>query len=132
MNTANLQLEGLYLAIAAVNNALVEKGALSREELSIALRRAEETALGDYRSEELSSAQRDAMAFPARLLLMAHNTPPTGLRHPSPSSPKWSGRPRNLITTRCNRDRKTHRYRVQAAMISAMSAVSTCIPKRSW
>ena len=39
MNIANLQLEGLYLALAAINNALVEKGVLSREEMSLALRR---------------------------------------------------------------------------------------------
>ena len=82
MNTANLQLEGLYLAIAAVHNALIAKGVLSSEELTLALRRAEETALGDYRSDELSSSQRDAMAFPARLLLMAHNTAAEGFTPP--------------------------------------------------
>ena len=38
MNTANLQLEGLYLSIAALNNALVQKGVLSREEVNHALR----------------------------------------------------------------------------------------------
>jgi hypothetical protein len=91
MNTANLQLEGLYLAIAAVNNMLVEKGALSREELSTALRRAEETALFDYRSDELSSAQRDAMVFPARLLLMAHNTAADGFTPPFSELAKMVG-----------------------------------------
>ena len=73
MNTANLQLEGLYLAIAAVNNALVAKGLLTREELHTALRTAEETAMGDYRVEELSPANRDAVAFPARVLQLANN-----------------------------------------------------------
>jgi hypothetical protein len=72
MNTANLQLEGLYLAIAAVNNALVAKGVLTREELGTALRRAEQAALGDYRVEEdLSPAHRDAVAFAPRLLALA-------------------------------------------------------------
>lgn len=76
MNTANLQLEGLYLAIAAINNALVEKGLLSREEIGQALKLAEETATGDYRStESLTPSNRDAVAFPARLLLLAINTP---------------------------------------------------------
>ena len=77
MNTANLQLEGLYLAIAAVNEALVEKGLLTRTEIGMALERAKQAALGDYRSEEdLSPANRDAMAFPARLLLLANEAGP--------------------------------------------------------
>ena len=77
MNTANLQLEGLYLAIAAVNEVLVEKGVLTREEIRMALERAKQAALGDYRSEEdLSPANRDAMAFPARLLLLANDAGP--------------------------------------------------------
>ena len=66
MNTANLQLEGLYLVIAALNNALVKKGILSRDEIDMALRRAEETAIGDDRVvEDLRPASRDAIAFPA-------------------------------------------------------------------
>ena len=72
MNTANLQLEGLYLAIAAINNALVEKSLLTREEVGTALRRAEQTALGDYRTEDLSGAQQDAVAFAPRLLSLAN------------------------------------------------------------
>jgi hypothetical protein len=75
MNTANLQLEGLYLAIAAINNALVKKGVLSRDEIDQALRLAEQTAIGDDRaSEDLRSANRDAIAFPARLLALANRT----------------------------------------------------------
>lgn len=74
MNTANLKLEGLYLAIAAVNNALVAKGLLTREEMHTALRMAEETAISDYRVEELSPANRDAVAFPARILQLANNS----------------------------------------------------------
>ncbi|WP_342643399.1 hypothetical protein [Rhodoligotrophos ferricapiens] len=83
MNTANLQLEGLYLAIAAINNALVAKGILTREELDLALRRAEQTALGDDRTaEDLSPANRDAVAFPARLLILANSV---GLDRPLPA-----------------------------------------------
>lgn len=74
MNVANLQLEGLYLAIAAINNLLVAKGVVSREEIDLALRRAEQTALGDYRVEELSPAERDAVAFASRVLAAANNS----------------------------------------------------------
>ncbi len=73
MNSANLQLEGLYLAIAAVNAALVRKGLLSREDIDDALARAEQSALGDPRAEEnLKPPERDALAFPARLLRRAN------------------------------------------------------------
>lgn len=49
MNVANLQLEGLMMAIAAVNNALVHKGLLSVDEVDIALRRAEAAMTSDER-----------------------------------------------------------------------------------
>lgn len=75
MNVANLQLQGLYLAVAAVNNALVAKGLLSREDLNAALMLAEQTALGDDRQvEDMNPSGRDAMAFPARLLALANNS----------------------------------------------------------
>jgi hypothetical protein len=73
MNTANLQLEGLYLVVAALNNALVAKGILSREEIGHALKLAEQTALGDDGADEMSSSNRNAVAFPARLLMLANN-----------------------------------------------------------
>ena len=72
MNTANLQLEGLYLAIAAVNEALITKGLLSRDEIGHALRVAEQSVIGDDRAvEDLRPAERDAVAFPCRVLLEA-------------------------------------------------------------
>lgn len=75
MNTANLQLEGLYLAVAAINNALVTKGLLTRDEVDQALRRAEESAIGDDRvTEDMRPANRDAIAFPARLLALANRS----------------------------------------------------------
>jgi hypothetical protein len=75
MNTANLQLEGLYLVVASLNNALVKKGLLTRDEIDLALRRAEETAIDDDRAtEDLSPANRDAIAFPARLLALANRS----------------------------------------------------------
>ena len=73
MNTANLQLEGLYIAVAAITNALVVKGVLTREEVDGALRVAEKTALtGDRVDEDLRLANREAIAFPARLLALAN------------------------------------------------------------
>jgi hypothetical protein len=71
MNTANLQLEGLYLVIATLNEVLVTKGLATRDEIHHALRSAEETAISDYNVEEMSPANRDAVAFPARILQLA-------------------------------------------------------------
>lgn len=74
MNTANLQLQGLFIAVAAINRALVTKGLLTTAELDRALAVGEQVALGDDRvSEDLSPALRDAVAFPARLLRLANN-----------------------------------------------------------
>lgn len=74
MNSANLQLEGLVMAIASVNQALVAKGALTTAELDRALAVAEQTILGDDRVvENLSPANRDAVVFPVRLLRLANS-----------------------------------------------------------
>ena len=74
MNTANLQLQGLFIAVATINRALVTKGLLTTAELDRALAVGEQVALGDDRvSEDLSPALRDAVAFPARLLRLANN-----------------------------------------------------------
>jgi hypothetical protein len=75
MNSANLQLEGLYLAVAAMHETLISKGLVSRQEVDDAMRAAEQTAINDNRSiESLRPAERDALAFPARLLRMANST----------------------------------------------------------
>jgi len=71
MNTANLQLEGLYLVLATLNEVLIEKGVASRDDIAQSLRIAEQTAISDYSMEDLSPANRDAVAFPARLLQLA-------------------------------------------------------------
>lgn len=74
MNTANLQLEGLLMAIAGIHRALVAKGVLTGEEIDRSLAISEQTALGDERvAEELTPANRDAVAFPIRLLRLANN-----------------------------------------------------------
>ena len=50
MNVANLQLEGLLMAIAAVNHLLVQKGVVSMQEIDAALQAAEAS---ENRSDEL-------------------------------------------------------------------------------
>ena len=74
MNTANLQLEGLYLAVAAMMNAIRDKGLLSEAEIEGALARAEEVATADpLRPPHLSAAHIDAICFPLRLLRLANS-----------------------------------------------------------
>ncbi len=76
MNTANLQLEGLLLAMAEVNRTLVAKGVLGVDEIEAALHRAEASATAEERmSQDLSPANRDAVCFPIRLLRLANSTP---------------------------------------------------------
>jgi hypothetical protein len=74
MNTANLQLEGLLMAVAGINKLLVSKGLLTVEEIDRALRRAEAGLTGEERSaESLSPSNRDAICFPLRFLQLANN-----------------------------------------------------------
>ncbi|MDQ6433852.1 hypothetical protein RB623_07270 [Mesorhizobium sp. LHD-90] len=74
MNVANLQLEGLLMAVASVNNLLVQKGLLTVDDVDLALRRAEAGLTSDERlHEDMSPANRDAVCFPIRLLRMANN-----------------------------------------------------------
>lgn len=73
MNTANLQLEGLYLALGSVLSLLREKGLLSEQEIDSALASAEVKASFDPdRPQELSAAHVDAICFPLRLLRLAN------------------------------------------------------------
>jgi hypothetical protein len=75
MNVANLQLEGLLMAVASLNNLMVHKGLLSVDEIDLALRKAEANLTGEERTyEDLTPAQRDAVCFPIRLLRMANNS----------------------------------------------------------
>lgn len=74
MNTANLQLEGLVMAMALMHQLLVSKGLVGIDEVDRVLAMAEESALGDYRvAEDLTPANRDAIVFPVRLLRLANN-----------------------------------------------------------
>jgi hypothetical protein len=75
MHAANLQLEGLCLAIASINRLLVAKGVVTQEELDNAFEKAESTARGDNRfAGNMSSANRDAVCFPIRVLQIANDT----------------------------------------------------------
>jgi hypothetical protein len=75
MNTANLQLQGLLLAVASINNALVHKGVLGIDEIDLALRKAEASLTAEQRLfEDMSPANRDAICFPIRLLQLANNS----------------------------------------------------------
>lgn len=74
MNTANLQLEGLLIAMAEINRALIRNGVLSVEEVDAALRLAEASATSEERmTQDLSPANRDAVCFPIRLLRLANS-----------------------------------------------------------
>lgn len=73
MNVANLQLQGLLVALASLNGALVRKGLLTVDEIDTALDKAEANILGDERAfEDLTPALRDAACFPIRLLKLAN------------------------------------------------------------
>jgi hypothetical protein len=78
MNTANPQLEGLYLALAAINRLLVEKGVASHEEIRGALQSAENVVLAEEKAISVSASHRKAVAFPIRLLLLANEADENG------------------------------------------------------
>ena len=74
MNVANLQLEGMMMALASINNLLVHKGLLSIDDVDTALRKAQASVRGDERTyEDMSPANRDAICFPLRLLQIANS-----------------------------------------------------------
>jgi len=76
MNTANLQLEGLCLAIASINKLMLAKGLVSQDELLTALRTASAVSASSERAtEDLSPANRDAITFPIRMLELAAQMP---------------------------------------------------------
>jgi hypothetical protein len=73
MNTANLQLQGLLLAMYALLDSMKHKGVLNREEIEQALEMAEANALTDAtRVENLSDANLEAVLFPIRFLRCAN------------------------------------------------------------
>jgi len=80
MNTANPQLEGLYLAIAAINRLMVEKGLLSHAEIQDVLQTVECDVLTDDKQLNVSSSHQKAVAFPIRLLLLANEADEQGTK----------------------------------------------------
>jgi hypothetical protein len=70
MNTANLQLEGLYTALAALIDLGKHKGLVSADEVDAALARAEDAAAADR--PDLPPANLEAVCFPIRLLRLAN------------------------------------------------------------
>ena len=75
MNVANLQLEGLLMAVASINNVLVHKGLMSVDDIDTALAKAEAGITGEERvHEDLRPANRDAVCFPIRLLRLANSS----------------------------------------------------------
>lgn len=72
MNTANLQLEGLLVAMAQLTRQIAEAGVLPRESIRHALDAAETAILADeQRRAQLSDSQIEAMLFPVRYLATA-------------------------------------------------------------
>ncbi len=69
MNTANLQLEGLLLAMGQLIRLMVDKGIVSQDEVSGALRHADAIATSDQ--GKLRDANAQAILFPIRYLIAA-------------------------------------------------------------
>ena len=73
MNAANLQLEGLLLALYSLLDTMKAKGLLTEGEIDDALATAEANALADpQRAEQLSPAHLDGVTFPIRFLRAAN------------------------------------------------------------
>jgi len=83
MNTANLQLEGLYAAVGSLVSALREKGVLSSEEIERALAGTEARLASEpERPSTLSPAHVDAICFPVRYLRLANRLEAEGTHLP--------------------------------------------------
>jgi hypothetical protein len=79
MNSANLQLEGVYAAMTALMTALRDKGLLDQEEIDGALERAETALISNSRRPtELSAANVEAICFPLRYLRLANRATADG------------------------------------------------------
>lgn len=72
MNTANLQLEGLYAALSGLMTVLRQSGVVSEADLDAALADVEDTVTADRSRADLSPAHLDAIAFPIRYLRLAN------------------------------------------------------------
>ncbi|MGO8245971.1 hypothetical protein U8P76_33390 (plasmid) [Rhizobium johnstonii] len=79
MNTANLQLKGLIMAMASICDAIVQKELLTSGELNAALSKAKK-AVEEDGDHELSDANRAAILFPIRVLQLAEEAGRRGER----------------------------------------------------
>jgi hypothetical protein len=74
MNPANLQLQGVLLAVYALLDGIKTKGVMNQEEIDDALATAEANALSDAdRVASISGASLDAILFPIRFLRKANS-----------------------------------------------------------
>jgi hypothetical protein len=80
VNTANLQLEGLYIALSSILATVRSKGLLSADEIDAALAAAERSATVDNGDSHRSPANVEAVLFPIRLLRLANRPNPGGQR----------------------------------------------------
>lgn len=81
MNTANLQLEGVYAALSAILDLLRQKGLAGADEIDRALGAAEAAVLADpLRPQQVSAANLDAICFPLRYLRLANRAASEGRR----------------------------------------------------
>ena len=71
MNTANLQLEGLLLAVSCLLEALRRKDLLTEQEIDNALREAGDSLKREATKSKLSPANLEAVQFPIRFLRTA-------------------------------------------------------------
>ncbi|MBY5343544.1 hypothetical protein E0H35_01795 [Rhizobium leguminosarum bv. viciae] len=79
MNTTNLQLKGLIMAMASICDAIVQKELLTSGELNAALSKAKK-AVEEDGDHELSDANRAAILFPIRVLQLAEEAGRRGER----------------------------------------------------
>lgn len=80
MNTANPQLEGLYLALSALMREMISKGVLSQQDLDRAMAQARQQAEADFATSPLPDANRKAVLFPIELLTLAGKGEPETFR----------------------------------------------------
>ncbi len=79
MNTANLQLEGLYVVLSSLLISLRDKGVFETGELESLLGQTEERLASDpNRTAQLRDANVEAICFPARYLRQALQTSAQG------------------------------------------------------
>ena len=77
MNTANLQLEGLYMAVASLVELIKSKGLADANEVDQALAAAEQAAF-EGKDTDLPPANLEAIGFPIRLLRLANSAADEG------------------------------------------------------